>query len=111
MAIIAHLESRLPEIIAELPHEVGDALKEGADAIAEGAQERVPIETGALRDAIHVEETDGGYLVVAGDNDAFYGHIVEHGSVNTPPRPFLIPAYEAEHESLISRVKDALDHL
>lgn len=109
--IVAKLESRLPAIIAELPSEVDDALKEGADAIVEGAAERVPVDSGALRDAIHVEDTEGGYLVVAGDTEAFYGHIVEHGGVNTPPRPFLIPAYEAEHEGLIGRVKDALDNL
>jgi HK97 gp10 family phage protein len=110
--IYAKLTSRIPQIIADLPSEVNDALKEGADAIAEGAQSRVPVDEGTLRDAIHVEEIEGGYSVVAGnETDAFYGHIVEHGSVRVPARPFLMPAYESEREHLLEIVADALENI
>ena len=47
--------------------------------------------------------SDGEYAVIAGDFDAFYGHIVEHGSTQNPPHPFLIPAFEA--------VRDRADEL
>jgi HK97 gp10 family phage protein len=105
------LISRIPQIIASLPPSVAEALEESANAIAEGAKGRVPVDSGALRDAIHVEEIDNGYSVVAGDDSAFYGHIVENGSVRVPPRPFLMPAFEAERENLLERVSEALEDL
>lgn len=108
---MATLYSRIPQIIASLPATVEEALRESADAIAAGAKDRVPVDTGSLRDAIHVEEIPGGFSVVAGDEDTFYAHIVEGGGVNTPPRPFLVPAFEAERESLLERVSEALDDL
>jgi HK97 gp10 family phage protein len=105
------LISRIPAIVADLPSTVKDALEESADAIAEGAKSRVPVDTGDLRDAIHVEEIENGFSVVAGDDDVFYGHIVENGGVNTPPRPFLIPAFEAERDNLLERVAEALEDM
>lgn len=109
MASYYELKSRIPEIIANLPGEIEGALKATADAIAEGAKSRVPVDSGALRDAIHVEEVEGGYTVVAGSSEAFYGHIVEHGSSRVPPRPFLIPAAESEIPNTIERLKEAMD--
>lgn len=85
--------SRLPKIAAEIAPALDVIARAGAELVEAHAEERVPVETGRLRDAIHVEqERPGAYFVVAGDNEAFYGHIVEHGGVNTPPHPFLIPA-------------------
>lgn len=109
--ITSSLKSRIPAILAELPVEVDDAIHEGADAIAEVAQERVPVDEGTLRDAIHVEKIEGGYSVVAGNTEAFYGHIIEHGGVHTPARPFLIPAYESTREALLDGINDALEDL
>jgi HK97 gp10 family phage protein len=105
------LISRIPEIVADLPSTVKDALMESAEAIAEAAKERVPVDSGALRDAIHVEEIEGGASVVAGDERVFYGHLVEHGTTQAPPRPFLIPAFEAERENLLERVGEALEDI
>lgn len=109
--IYATLHSRIPEIILDLPGEVNDALEQGVEAIAEDAKERVPVETGALRDAIHIEEIPGGWAVVAGDDDAFYGHIIEHGGVNVPARPFLIPAKEARWDDVVGLIEEALENL
>lgn len=47
-------------------------LKELAEAIAERARELVPVDTGALRNSIRVEERDNGYAVVAGGPEAPY---------------------------------------
>ena len=91
------LTSRIPVIIAQLDQKTVDALKDLAEDIADGARERVPVDSGALRDSIHVEDRGHGVVaVVAGDTDVYYGHIVENGSVNAPAQPFLTPAYEAE---------------
>jgi HK97 gp10 family phage protein len=101
------LKSRLPEIIAELYPAVEEATVAGAELIVEAAKSRVPVDTGRLRDAIHVETTPEGAYVIAGNRNAFYGHIVEHGSAayGTPPHPFLVPALEENRvkvEELVS---------
>lgn len=86
--------SRIPQITAKLVAEMKTAENAGADLIAQRAKGRVPVDTGKLRDAIHVEHDDNGAAVIAGDTDVFYGHIVEHGGARTPAHPFLIPALE-----------------
>lgn len=122
----AQLKSRLAEIAAELVPIAKEGTKEIADSIAEGARERAPFETGALKEAIHVEFEGGGHLgedleavgdwsVVAGDTrgdkEVFYGHIVEHGSVHAAPHPFLVPAAEAEIPSIWAKMAARLKNL
>jgi HK97 gp10 family phage protein len=103
------LTSRLPEITAALHPAVHAATMHGAEHVAEGARERVPVVTGRLHDAIHVEEVPEGAAVIAGDNDAFYGNMVEHGgAINRPPHPFLIPALEANRERIAHEVAAAI---
>lgn len=87
-------KTRLPQITADLAVKLDAAALAAAERIKQAAKDNVPVATGRLRDAIHVEHDGDGYMVVAGDNETFYGHIVEHGGVHTPPRPFLVPALE-----------------
>ena len=75
--------SRIPQITAELLPRLEAATGAGAELIAERAKQRVPVNTGALRDAIHVEPDDGGFAVIAGNTEAFYGHIIEHGAYDS----------------------------
>lgn len=100
--------SRIPMISAELLPRLEAAAGEAAEAIARTAKERVPVDTGRLRDAIHVEHDDGGFAVIAGDNDVFYGHIVEHGGVHSPAHPFMIPALEQTRPLIAAIAKTAL---
>ena len=86
--------SRIPQITAQLKVEMEAAEKAAAELIEQRAKERVPVDTGRLRDAIHVEHDEDGAAVVAGDTEAFYGHIIEHGGVRQPAHPFLVPALE-----------------
>jgi HK97 gp10 family phage protein len=102
------LRSRLPEIIAELGPAVEEAAAAGAELIAESAKARVPVVTGRLRDAIHVEASSEGVYVIAGDREAFYGHIIEHGSVNAPAHPFLLPSLEENRSKVEDGVKAAI---
>lgn len=105
------LKSRLPQIVTELRSRSSVAARIGADMIAAGAKDRVPVSTGRLRDAIHVEKTDLGYSVVAGDTEAFYGHLVEFGTTHSGAHPFLIPAAEAAENELEAAVEAALRSL
>ncbi len=108
----ARLRSRFPAIAAELKPRVDLALKEAAEAIARDAKQRVPVASGQLRDAIHVERKGlAEYEVVAGDDDAFYGHIVEHGGRHSAPQPFLVPAAESQRERLAELARAALSGL
>jgi HK97 gp10 family phage protein len=111
MPVSYRLVSRIPEIIAKLDPETLQGVRDAADEIVRGAQERVPVDSGALRDAIHVESKGMETRVVAGDSQAWYGHIVEHGSTTAPPRPFLIPAYEAVRPSIEEIIGDQLEDL
>jgi HK97 gp10 family phage protein len=95
-------KSSLPKITAELAVRLDAATREAADLIAARAKDRVPVLTGRLRDAIHVEAAGvGEHAVVAGSREIFYGNIVEHGGAHTPPRPFLIPAFEESRDEAL----------
>jgi hypothetical protein len=80
------IKSRIPQIIAELSDKALDAVTDLALEIAEDARERVPVDSGQLRDAIHVEvvndsregrnqygtwtKTEQAVSIVAGDTAA-----------------------------------------
>ena len=101
------VSSRLQAIAASLDDRVNAGVREVAEEIAKDAQARVPVASGRLRDSVHVEDVEGvagQYEVVAGDDDVFYGHLVEYGTTNTPARPFLIPAGEGKRAGLAARV-------
>lgn len=102
------VKSRIPQIAASLDPRVKAAVRASAEHISTRAKVRAPVESGALRDAIHVEDADDGAAVVAGDNDIFYGHFVELGTTTSPPRPFLIPAAEESIPDVKKMVSAAL---
>lgn len=105
------LDSRISEIVASLGPEVAKAVEAGADLVAQSAKDRVPVDTGRLKDAIHVEPDpeDAGFAVVAGNNKVFYGNMVEHGgAVNRAPHPFLIPALEADRPAIEALIAGAV---
>lgn len=108
----ATLKSRLPGIAASLQPRVSAAVKEGAERIREAAQERVRVRTEELHHAIHTEHVGpAAYAVVAGDDDAFYGHMLEFGTAHSPAFPFLVPAVEAEKDTVVDLVHIALGDL
>ena len=90
-------QSRIPYVMTLIEHQVDQVVEQVADKIVEEAQARVPRgETDRLHDAIHKEHLGAGeYAVLAGDDEVFYGHMVEFGTVKMTARPFLVPAAEA----------------
>jgi HK97 gp10 family phage protein len=104
-------KSRIPEIAAEIPAKLEAVMEAGAQRIAQEAKNRVPVRDGDLRNAIHVEKADDGdgYVVIAGNRQVFYGHLVEHGGAFNGARPFLVPAFEQERETILALGADALD--
>lgn len=105
----ATLESRFPEIVAELRPRISKAIKEGAEAIAGVARSRVPVRSGALRDAVEVRRhSAAAYRVMGADDEAFYGRFVEYGTKYMEPEPYLIPSADAEKEALEAGVEAVL---
>jgi HK97 gp10 family phage protein len=108
----ATLKSRLPEIAAELRPKVGAAVKAGAEMIAADAQDKVHVRSRELQNRIHVVRRGGGeYSVVAGDEEAFYGHLLEGGTDIAPPYPFLTPAFEENEGEVVRLVQASLKTL
>lgn len=109
----ATLQSRLPEIAAKVRPRVSKAVKEGAEEeIAVRARDRVPVRTGALRDAIEVRRAGAVQVrVVAGDSGAFYGHFLEFGTATMDAHPFVLPAADEGMAPLTERVVVVLQEL
>lgn len=110
----ATLKSRLPAIAASLRPRVSAAIKIGAEGIARDASERVAVgpDPHHIRDDIYVERTGPAeYAVIAGREETFYGHILEHGGATSSPRPFLIPAAEAGEKQTVAAVTTVLRRL
>lgn len=107
--VIVH--SRIPEIIANLQGRLDAGMEVGAKIIEGRARDRVPVRHGWLREAIHTDRGEGGYRVIAGDDRAFYGHLVEFGTTHSPPEPFLIPAFEESRDEAIGAVAASLRQL
>lgn len=103
---VVRYRTRLPEYIATLNPRLGATLRQGAEMVADRARSRVHVDSGDLRDAIHVEsepedEFDLSYYVVAGSREAYYGHMEEFGTSDTPAHPFLVPALEEMREPVV----------
>lgn len=106
------LKSRIPQIAAQLAVTMDGVARAGAEVIENGAKVRVHVRSGALRHAIHVERQGRGkYAVLAGDSEAFYGHMEEFGTAHSPPHPFLVPATEDARDDVIGFAVQSLKGL
>ncbi len=103
------LHSNLSRVATRLDETIEEVLEEEAARVVAAAKARVRVDSGDLQRAIHYERvTDTEYRVVAGNTKAWYGHIVEHGSVRRPPRPFLQPAFESRKPTIMKRAAAAV---
>jgi HK97 gp10 family phage protein len=105
------LKSRIPQIIVEIDVRIAEVIDRGTDQVERDAKARVPRKTNKLHDAIHKDPQDDGTYVVAGDDEAWYGHLVEYGTVRTTPQPFLVPALEENRADIITDGQRALRRL
>jgi HK97 gp10 family phage protein len=106
------LKSRIPQIIVEIDVRIADVIDRGADAVVRDAKARVPRKTDTLYNAIHKDEQDDGTYVLGGnDDEAWYGHLVEYGTVRTAPQPFLVPSLEENRQDIVDDGQRALRRL
>jgi HK97 gp10 family phage protein len=83
-----------------------EAARKAAEPIEAAAKERVPVDTGALKDSIHIEsEVENGVAdarVVAGGDSAPYAVFVEFAPDN---EPFLRPAADDGKDEAVKTVE------
>lgn len=95
------LKNRFPEIQAKLRSpELDTVLLAGSRPIAAEAAARAPVSTGTLRSSIEAKISEGNVGIYM----AWYGRFVEHGTVKTAPRPFMVPAAEAGKDHVADTV-------
>ena len=100
-----YTHNRFPQIQVRLPSAGREIAVELAKRIADDAQRLAPVDTGALRNSIRVEETRDGAAV---GTDLEYAPFVEYGHKGVPPHPFLSPAVEA-HKRDINKLGASLE--
>ena len=101
------LDKQQPEIKAK----VIAAFEEGAEIIAAEAKSRVPVDTGKLRDSIHVEMSEDktrAYIKANARNKKgfAYGLVIEFSA--SSGQPFLYPAADARAGEVKAKVREAL---
>jgi len=112
----AKLESRIPEIIAELQPRVLEAIHHGADNIAQKAAAKA-VSQGLEQTHEMVQGLQSPEAVRAegpmsvGVYAAWYAHFAEFGTVHEPARPFLVPAVEEGMAGVVADVETSLRKL
>lgn len=110
------LDSRIPEIMVELPVLVQEAITAGSEVIAADAATNAPVysgdipatpghEPGTLRDSIGVRPFKGDAAQIVA---VWWWFFVELGTVSQPPQPFMLPAAERGIPALEEAVRVAL---
>jgi HK97 gp10 family phage protein len=119
------LLKRLERIPKEVKAAVAPALIKSGNELAAMQKHLAPVDTGALRDSIHVTlpgETTPPYsqpggsrvarenevLITAGNSDVRYSHLLEWGTTKAPAQPFFFPAYRLLRARIQRRLKRSI---
>lgn len=88
-----------------------EVLLRGANLIVEDAKSRCPVQTGNLRDSIHIQTTQNSNKVkivadAKADDGEYYGKVVEFSpKIN---KPYLYPAFDAHADSIKAEMGEAI---
>ena len=100
--------TKLNEIIAKLPANRDKIVKAVAFEVLREAQQKAPVDTGALRANADVNTKYAGDGIVNVEFHQEYAPYVELGTYKMAARPFLTPAVEAGEKKLVSLIKEGL---
>ena len=122
--ILTKLQSRLDDIAKELADELDPVVEQAAQMVAQRAQDRVPTQTGKLRESIRPIKYDTCQYNVVADAKAPtrpnlpYAIFVEYGTQaggrgggNQPAQPFMWPAAEESEDDFLEMVNQKLKDL
>ena len=108
---VIELMNRFPQIVDVLPDATLNLAKKYLDKVYDISQERVPVDTGALKESGHIfEEPNAIVLSYNAPNNIgiSYAAYVEYGTHNTPAQPYVNPAVEAAMSVFDEGLEDAL---
>lgn len=127
MSVTVKIEglSELKSAFERLPRATGKSvmrkvLMARARPIAASARSLVPVESGELRDSIvastklsksqarEAKETASYVEVYVGAGPLPHAHLVEFGSVNNQPQPYMRPAWDGAKGALLDNFKEDL---
>lgn len=94
----------LDQAATKTERKIVTAVYASAFRIQAAARRAVGVDTGRLRSSVFVRFLEGGKAAEVG-TDVFYGPFQEYGTRYMSPRPFLVPAYEAEREKFLARIE------
>ena len=86
--------------------ELEQAVMPGTEVVAESARQKVPVDTGKLKESIQARVTkknaSGVTVIVAAGTDEYYWLFIEFGTSKMPAQPFLRPALD-ENRAAVKR--------
>lgn len=89
---LANVKKMLNSVNARVASNTKAEQERVANAIAEKARALVPVDTGELRDSIHVQNDTLGSIVIAGTD---HGASVEYGTARQAAQPYMRPAVKS----------------
>lgn len=104
---LSKLRAALLRVTGEAERTAQREVKRSALNVQSGARERVPVDTGRLRNSIAHEIDADGLNATIGTN-VRYSVFVEFGTRNMRERPYLFPALEAERGAFLARLRREL---
>lgn len=107
------LKSRIPQVARALESACNDAAQQAGQRVEAERNQRVPVDTGALRDSGNLERvSDGVYRYSEGGGDVDYAAYVEYGTYKMAAQPHFEPAVEIVRNEMpqivVSEVKRAI---
>ncbi len=114
-ANVTKLRRKLRRMPDEATKGIKEALADLAKKIEASAKNRVPVDTGTLRDNITAKVSRDGLSARIGvqgkraSKKAYYVKFVEHGTKKQPAQPFLGPAFEENKRDGVKQIGDEID--
>ncbi|MFK4096726.1 HK97-gp10 family putative phage morphogenesis protein [Streptomyces anthocyanicus] len=101
-------EDKLRTGIARALERARNAVREQTETTAERVRSAAPVDTGALRGSVTVEQTAEGARLIVGDGAVDYAEFVERGTRHMSPRPFVGPSVSQMREEIVDAVQRAV---
>lgn len=120
---LADLERRLSALGKDMGGKIArGAAAAGVNVIKAEARRRVPVKTGAAKQAIVTKRVRGTPLAAEyvvgfkkakkadrnGPKDGWYARLLEFGTVKMPAQPFMRPAFDTQKQAAVDKVAQVL---
>lgn len=102
-------EVKLKRGLSEALDRAREAARREVEESAQRVRNAAPVDTGALRASVTVEETPDGARLIVGDGSVDYAEYVERGTRYMSPQPFVGPATAQLREEVVDAVQRAVN--